>query len=83
MFGCFLCALFCFRIARSDEGAIFFSIAPGTVDAIKTTYFAQESKQRLDRIIRYLGDLEHNGTLGKLSPEDSKLFKSVVATYNN
>lgn len=57
--------------------------APGTVDAVKTSYFDGESKKRLDRVIRYLGDLEHNGTLGKLTPEDSNLFKSVVATYGH
>ncbi len=57
--------------------------APGTVDAVKTSYFDEESKKRLDRVIRYLGDLQHNGTLGKLTPEDSNLFTSVVSTYSN
>jgi hypothetical protein len=55
--------------------------APGTSDAVKTSYFDEASKQHLSRIIRYMGGLETNRTHGELSPEDVGLVKSVVALY--
>lgn len=56
---------------------------PAASEAIKTSYFDDDSKKLLNRVIRYMGGLEANGTQGKLSLEDSSLVKSVIDLYGS
>lgn len=56
--------------------------APACVDAIKTTYFGEDSKRRLDGVLKYL-QTRASGKLDKhpLAPEDVSQTESLVLIY--
>lgn len=56
-------------------------MAQGTIEAVKTKYFDNESKTRLSKLLTYLGDLVTKETHGKLTPQDSAQIKSLVTVY--
>ncbi|KAG7365368.1 TH1 protein [Nitzschia inconspicua] len=56
--------------------------APACIDAIKTAYFGEESKKRLEGILKYL-NTRANGKLDKhpLAKEDVSLIESLLSIY--
>jgi hypothetical protein len=57
--------------------------APGCVEAVQTSYFDVESKQRLDSVMQYFKQLLSNSKKGsRLTSEDASLIKSLLSTYS-
>ena len=66
------CRLFCALLA-----------APGTVEAVKTSYFKEENRKQLRQIIHHIQNLETASTNDDRGARDTQLFNSIVAIYDN
>jgi hypothetical protein len=53
----------------------------GCVEAVRTSYFDDENKRRLDTVMKYFVELLDGKKDSSLTPEDTSLVKSVLSIY--
>jgi hypothetical protein len=66
------------------RSVVAFLKAPGCVEAVRSQYFREESKERLSSLMKTFRDmLEKGSTSGQLTKDDTSLVKSLLSMYTS